>query len=313
MILSKWPIIQTRFKKFTMNGFKHQVWYGDALAGAGIGLAQILVDSDFIVNAYVSHYHAEYNRENDAYKVDRLVQALEAGDFIRWTCVNSDAIVYCGDFNTEPGDLPHRVLTQYFKLSDAQSHLETKLPTCYSRDNSYRNFDGSDVREITIDYVMFKSFLKSKVLNVCRPLTKAKVEATGKSYSDHEALEVDLALTTTAKKVTKNRSHNVTKQEEIQVINQDLLENEIQNALNEELNASTNWTYFHLAGLFLALLYVMMSASYWSVATLFFGMFVGLTLFAFHLIMLSIYLERQCSLKAVLQDLFWPSRPTQQL
>jgi hypothetical protein len=65
MILSRWPILSTNYKKFTLNGYKHQIWYGDALAGSGIGLAKLMIGTDddhYLVNAYVSHYHAEYNR-----------------------------------------------------------------------------------------------------------------------------------------------------------------------------------------------------------------------------------------------------------
>ena len=48
-----------------MNGFKHQVWYGDALAGSGIGMARLKIGFEndvFLLNVYVSHYHAEYDR-----------------------------------------------------------------------------------------------------------------------------------------------------------------------------------------------------------------------------------------------------------
>ena len=58
-------MIETRFKKFSLNGFKHQFWYGDALAGSGIGMAKLMIgtpENHLLVNAYVSHYHAEYNR-----------------------------------------------------------------------------------------------------------------------------------------------------------------------------------------------------------------------------------------------------------
>ena len=65
MILSKWTMLETRFKPFGLNGYKHEIWFGDALAGAGIGMVKLMVgtlDQHLIVNAYVSHYHAEYNR-----------------------------------------------------------------------------------------------------------------------------------------------------------------------------------------------------------------------------------------------------------
>ena len=65
MILSKWPFVETNFRQFSMNGFKHQVWYGDALAGSGIGMARLKIGFEndvFLLNVYVSHYHAEYDR-----------------------------------------------------------------------------------------------------------------------------------------------------------------------------------------------------------------------------------------------------------
>ena len=58
MILSKWPILETKFKKFSLNGYKHEVWYGDALAGSGIGMAKLMIGSPqhhFIGTDYQSY------------------------------------------------------------------------------------------------------------------------------------------------------------------------------------------------------------------------------------------------------------------
>ena len=52
-----------------------------------------------------------YNRAKDAYKADRLIQALEAGEWIQLTSRDVDAVVYCGDLNT--GTLPHKLHTRY--------------------------------------------------------------------------------------------------------------------------------------------------------------------------------------------------------
>jgi len=58
-------------------------------------------------------------RTNDAYLVDRSLQAFEAGNFIRQTQQGSDVVIFCGDFNTEKDDLPHQVLTKVFGLKDS--------------------------------------------------------------------------------------------------------------------------------------------------------------------------------------------------
>ena len=45
-------------------------------------------------------------------------------------------------------------------------------------------------------------------MNVTRPLASAKVKATGKSYSDHEALEVDLELSISDNKKSNTASES---------------------------------------------------------------------------------------------------------
>ena len=59
--------------------------------------------------------------------MDRLTQALEGGDFINITSNDAHAVIYCGDFNTEPGDLPHLILTKYYGLKDSHNSSKEKL------------------------------------------------------------------------------------------------------------------------------------------------------------------------------------------
>ena len=59
-----------------MNGFKHEIWYGDALAGSGIGMAKVKIGQDldaFWVNVFVSHYHAEYDRYLKVYHILKYI------------------------------------------------------------------------------------------------------------------------------------------------------------------------------------------------------------------------------------------------
>ena len=94
-----------------------------------------------------------------------MVQALEAGDFINITSNDADAVIYCGDFNTEPGDLPHRILTQYYGLRDTHDSSKEKLFTCFAEENTYRECDGiKNPRPKTIDYIMYKSYFETKVI-----------------------------------------------------------------------------------------------------------------------------------------------------
>ena len=101
---------------------------------------------------------------------DRVVQALEAGDFIEMTSNRSDFSLFCGDFNTESGDLPHQVLTELFQLQD--SHLATPLKTHYLKENSFT--ESHIERAISIDYILHKPVnwrkSRSKTLSLEIPL-----------------------------------------------------------------------------------------------------------------------------------------------
>ena len=104
--------------------------------------------------------------------MDRLTQALEGGDFINITSNDADAVIYCGDFNTEPGDVPHKILTQYYGLQDCHESAAEKLYTCFALENTYRECDGdTNPRAKTIDYIMFKSYFEARVsfLSILNP------------------------------------------------------------------------------------------------------------------------------------------------
>ena len=46
-----------------MNGYLHQVWRGDALAGAGVGCVKVVMDN-ISVMLCVTHMHAAYPGDN---------------------------------------------------------------------------------------------------------------------------------------------------------------------------------------------------------------------------------------------------------
>jgi hypothetical protein len=105
---------------------------------------------------------------------DRVVQALEAGNFISMTSTGSDLNIYCGDFNTEPGDLPHKILTDLFQLKDSHEvNGSSVLKTHYCKDNTFT--EAHIDRPITIDYIMHKTNgrnSKSSTVDLEIPLAK---------------------------------------------------------------------------------------------------------------------------------------------
>ena len=84
---------------------------------------------------------------------DRAYEALEAVDWIerKSRAADTDLIIYAGDFNTESGDLPHRILTRMGGFDDSRIRF---VPTYDDPRNSYKS--APDARPIAIDYVMHR-------------------------------------------------------------------------------------------------------------------------------------------------------------
>lgn len=64
--------------------------------------------------------HPLYSRETDPFLSDRLSQALESVDWIEMTSRDSEIVIFAGDFNSEIGDLPYRVLTEFGRFENGR-------------------------------------------------------------------------------------------------------------------------------------------------------------------------------------------------
>ena len=53
MILSRHPIVDADFFRFSLNGNVHQILYGDALAGAGVGMARVVIQVSFDLFSFI--------------------------------------------------------------------------------------------------------------------------------------------------------------------------------------------------------------------------------------------------------------------
>jgi len=198
-ILSKAPIQDATFHEFSMNGYPHKVFHGDWFAGKGLGVCGIDYKG-LNIHVFVSHLHAEYSRSKDIYLGHRVMQALEAAQWIKLTSSGADLTIYAGDFNTEPVDVPYSILRSVASLSDSwvDVHGTGGGETCGTPYNTY-----CTINEVTdyptgkrIDYIMYTAGpSKTVTVTECRlPLARripASLSASlGKevSYSDHEGV-----------------------------------------------------------------------------------------------------------------------------
>ncbi|KAB1275582.1 Sphingomyelin phosphodiesterase 2 [Camelus dromedarius] len=178
-VFSKHPIQEFTQHVFTLNGYPYMIHHGDWFCGKAVGLL-VLHLSGLVLNAYVTHLHAEYNRQKDVYLAHRVAQAWELAQFIQcvslgltgevgWgpgtedhTSKKADMVLLCGDLNLHPKDLGCRLLKEWTGLCDA--YLETRdfkgseegctmVPeNCYVNRRELEQFPLG----IRIDYVLYK-------------------------------------------------------------------------------------------------------------------------------------------------------------
>ncbi|KAL1506402.1 hypothetical protein ABEB36_005772 [Hypothenemus hampei] len=204
-IFSKHPIEETFFHQWSVNGYIHKLHHGDWWGGKGVGLCRLRVDKEnttYYVNVYTTHLHAEYNRTSDDYQAHRILQAYDTAQFILLTSGSADLVVLAGDLNTEPGDLAYRIILTVPGLRDAYLQdgciSEEKFATYENLRNSYTPSSLLKEKIIgkRIDYVMYHAGSNVTVSqkNYCLPLPD-HIPDQCYSYSDHEAILVELAIT----------------------------------------------------------------------------------------------------------------------
>jgi len=220
-ILSKHFIEETFFHQWSVNGYIHKLHHGDWWGGKGVGLCRLRVyqETDPIyVNVYSTHLHAEYNRASDDYQAHRVLQAYDTAQFILLTSGSADLIVLAGDLNTEPGDLAYRVLLTVPGLIDSYMQAGNLSQEIYATNESHKNSytPSSLVKDKTlgkrIDYIMYHpgSNVKVDLKSYDLPLPK-RVPQKNYSYSDHEAVLVELSLKKNVK-TTENFRDTAAKQ-----------------------------------------------------------------------------------------------------
>ncbi|XP_008993132.1 sphingomyelin phosphodiesterase 2 isoform X1 [Callithrix jacchus] len=216
-VFSKHPIQELTQHVYTLNGYPYMIHHGDWFSGKAVGLL-VLHLRGVVLNAYVTHLHAEYNRRKDIYLAHRVAQVWELAQFIQCgravreellphqpgspshTSKKADVVLLCGDLNMHPEDLGCCLLKEWTGLRDA--YLETQdfkgseegstmVPkNCYVNQQELKPFPFG----IRIDYVLYKAV--SGFYIYCKSLetTTGYDPHSGTPLSDHEALMATLCV-----------------------------------------------------------------------------------------------------------------------
>lgn len=198
-VFSRFPILDTLLYQYSLNGYPYMLQHGDWFCGKSVGLVVMKI-SGIIFNVYVTHLHAEYCRDKDAYLPHRLVQAWELAQFIRHTSKAADVVLLGGDLNMHPEDVGIRLLRGWTGLRDAFAEA-TRFEGCKNGctlvpDNCFT--DKSEMLSfplgIRIDYILYKAISSFTVK--CEELKTTTGPAPGMAipFSDHEAVMATLHI-----------------------------------------------------------------------------------------------------------------------
>lgn len=112
-ILSRHPILQTDMRSYTLNGRPQAFFRGDWYVGKGVASAIIELPNGRQCQIFNTHMHAPYNEKVDTYLCHRTAQGWELRKLLQ-SSVQAGYITFAtGDFNSVPGSLVHRFLTNF--------------------------------------------------------------------------------------------------------------------------------------------------------------------------------------------------------
>ena len=188
-LVTRLPIKQISFTSFSVHG---DLWWNDGEYFARRGTGQVtLVPSDNISLDVMLTSVAANNGDDNSYY--RQIQAREFGDAVRQS--SADYVIAGGNFEVDPRSSETTYTDVSRGLSDSrhqylgESWLDSSLATYGNRQNSYSKSKGA----LLLDYLLHKTN-QNKHITVTSyrvPILKTK---TGKSFSNHEAVEATYSL-----------------------------------------------------------------------------------------------------------------------
>lgn len=110
-ILSRHPISQSFFHRFSLCGSPDHFWHGDWYSGKGVAGVRATWQG-LTVNVYSTHMHAEYGSRKDGYTAHRLVQFTEIVQFMEQTSRPEHVAIIGGDFNTRPNEFIYKMMVE---------------------------------------------------------------------------------------------------------------------------------------------------------------------------------------------------------
>ncbi|RKP12595.1 Endonuclease/exonuclease/phosphatase, partial [Piptocephalis cylindrospora] len=207
VLLSKYPIIESEFRPYSLGGCPSRFYHGDWFVGKGIGRCRVLHPELGPLDILNTHFHAEYGKKYP-YAAERAAQAWEVGKALR-ACTATTIMM--GDFNLVQDSLPYQIIRALVPARDAwvskrpQALEETSANsllepweraralgvTCDAPDNTWTDGDKDGLGE-RLDYIWIRD--ESVGIKEVSVVFTERVLSLNCSFSDHFAVEATLEM-----------------------------------------------------------------------------------------------------------------------
>ncbi|UZJ52516.1 hypothetical protein CBS101457_001836 [Exobasidium rhododendri] len=128
-ILSRYPIISTQTKPYSLNGHPVMVHHGDWIVAKAAGCATLDVPGLGPLDVWVTHTVAAGGEDGtESRRAHRITQAYELAKFARISAERGHHVICTGDFNSTPPSLSIAVLRDVGLLTDAYLQSHPHLP-----------------------------------------------------------------------------------------------------------------------------------------------------------------------------------------
>ncbi|MBN8655656.1 MAG: endonuclease/exonuclease/phosphatase family protein [Anaerolineae bacterium] len=178
-IISKFPIIDTEFKRFNVCGKPQNIFHGDYYGGKGIALARIATNAGEI-DVYTTHFIAKYSQK-DEYFAHRIAQAVDLVKFVSSTQKNNLSVVL-GDINSEADSSEYQIISKLGNFTDCFNLLNPNDAGYTTSDSNSYTPNGRNRR---IDYIFVKSTLPVGYSILQSEVTMKFMPNSDNSFSDH--------------------------------------------------------------------------------------------------------------------------------
>merc|ERR1712168_337916 len=153
-IFSRYPIVDTLYHKYSLNGYFWDYSHCDWFAGKGVAFASI-DHPECTIYTFNTHIHADDPKQNNCEGVSemRTLQCYQLAQFVNLMTRPGDAVIVSGDMNHVPNSLGIKTISQLASVRDTYDMAPVRPAQCYTVNKEFNKYLPE--KEITsrLDYI----------------------------------------------------------------------------------------------------------------------------------------------------------------